>query len=163
SVRGMEFPDSRPERGRGANVAIAGLKQLWPLMVVVVALIAVWEIIYRSGLFNTAIRPSPLHPWASLRHHIADRTIGRAVVPGIRGRPAARVGVRVARADGRRADPGRRERAGPVAPELGSEPGYAAAVRRHDRDRLHRDGRGPAGVRRARPPVAFEARPAGRI
>lgn len=61
----------------------SALRQIWPRLAALAALIIVWELVYRSGYFNKIVLPSPLEVWRSLRMHIADGTIPRATASSL--------------------------------------------------------------------------------
>jgi len=58
--------------------ARSAAKQVWPRLAAVLALVAVWQLVYQTGFFDHVVLPSPLQVWGSLRANVADGSIPRA-------------------------------------------------------------------------------------
>jgi sulfonate transport system permease protein len=55
------------------------ISQIWPRFVAVAGLVAVWWVVYRMKLFDPLVLPSPGQAWDSLREHVSDGEIPRAL------------------------------------------------------------------------------------
>jgi len=55
------------------------LREVWPLLALLVVLVGLWQLVYATKFYNPAQLPSPVQVWDSLTQHVGDGTIQSAV------------------------------------------------------------------------------------